>query len=110
MVLTFDTGKLQKACASPQAMRAEWGTKMAAKLVLRISQIEAAANLSEIARVPAGRFHEYGDKAGRMSLDLVHPQRLLFVPDHDPVPTKPDGGVDLTAVTQVRVLGITDPH
>jgi proteic killer suppression protein len=43
-------------------------------------------------------------------LDVDHPYRLLFVPDHDPVPAKDDGGLDWTHVTAVRIIGIEDTH
>jgi proteic killer suppression protein len=32
------------------------------------------------------------------------------VPDHDEIPRKPDGGLDWTHVTKVKILGIVDPH
>jgi len=40
----------------------------------------------------------------------VQPQRLIFEPDHNPVPQKPDGGLDWTQVTRIRVIEITDYH
>jgi len=111
MEVFFQTKKLQKNCSSEKAMRAVWGQKMAEKIALRLSQLEAADNLEVIARSGLGRFHEEkGDLKGQLSLDLVHPQRLLFQPNHDPVPCKEDGGLDLAAVTSVLILAITDPH
>jgi proteic killer suppression protein len=32
------------------------------------------------------------------------------VPDHDPVPRLPDGGVDEAAVTKIRFIEVTDYH
>ncbi len=92
-------------------MKAEWGQKMADKIATRLAQLEAADNLEAIARSGLGRFHEHkGDRKGQLSLDLVHPQRLLFQPNHDPVPRKEDGGLDLANVTSVLILEIVDPH
>lgn len=51
-----------------------------------------------------------GDHAGILALDLKHPQRLLFEPAHDPVPTRPDGGLEWDAVTAVRILRVEDYH
>jgi proteic killer suppression protein len=111
MDVYFQTNRLQKACSSEKAMKAEWGPKMAAKIALRLSQLEAADNLEIVARSGLGRFHEHkGDRQGQLSLDLVHPQRLLFQPNHDPVPRKDDGGLDLAKITSVLILEITDPH
>jgi proteic killer suppression protein len=111
MEVYYQTNKLQKSCSSEKAMKAEWGEKMAKKIALRIIQLEDADNLEVIARSGLGRFHEHkGDRQGQLSLDLVHPQRLLFQPNHDPVPCKEDGGLDLAKVTSILVLEITDPH
>jgi toxin HigB-1 len=111
MEVFYRTRKLQKSCSSEKAMRADWGPKMAEKIALRLAQLEAADNLEVIARSGLGRFHEHkGDRQGQLSLDLVHPQRLIFQPNHDPVPVKEDGGLDLLKVTSVLILEITDPH
>jgi hypothetical protein len=47
---------------------------------------------------------------GQLAVDLIHPKRLVFVPDHAPVPTKDDGGLDWTGVTRIVVVEITDYH
>jgi proteic killer suppression protein len=36
--------------------------------------------------------------------------RLIFRPDHDPVPQRSDGGIDLAAVTAVIIVAIEDYH
>src|SRR5437870_1004648 len=104
MDVYYQTRKLQKNCSSEKAMRAEWGQKMADKIALRLTQLGDADNLEVIARSGLGRFHEHkGDREGRLSLDLVHPQRLIFQPNQDPVPRKDDGGLDLAKITSVLI-------
>lgn len=111
MEIYFRTKKLQKACNSVKAMNAEWGDKMAKKLQQRLSELKAAETLHDVSRLPPARCHELsGDLAGHLSVDLVHPYRLLFIPDHDPVPTKDDGGLDWSAVTAVCITAIEDTH
>lgn len=111
MEVSFDTKKMQKLCALLKAMQREWGPEMAKKLALRLNQLEDADNLEIVARSRLGRFHEYaGGAKGVLALDLVHPQRLLFRPNHDPVPYKEGNELDLAAVTRVVILGVTDPH
>jgi proteic killer suppression protein len=51
-----------------------------------------------------------GDRRGQLSLDLVHPYRLIIEPADDPVPCKADGGLDWSRVTAIRVLGVEDTH
>ena len=58
-----------------------------------------------------GRCHELaGDRSGQLSLDLDHPYRLIFKPATEPIPLKPDGGLDWTRVDAVLILGVEDTH
>jgi hypothetical protein len=58
-----------------------------------------------------GRIHEpKGDRKGQLSLDLDGPYRFLFVANHNPVPARPEGGMDWTRVTAVTILGVEDTH
>jgi hypothetical protein len=60
--------------------------------------------------LPQARCHELkGDRAGQLSVDLVHPYRLIFEPTV-PVPRKPDGGIDWKLVTAVTIIGVEDTH
>jgi hypothetical protein len=58
-----------------------------------------------------GRCHELReDRAGQLSLDLDHPYRLIFEPADNPIPLKPDGGIDWKKVTAIRIIGVEDTH
>ena len=74
-------------------------------------ELRAASNLDEISRVPPPRCHELsGDRKGQLSVDLDHPFRLILIPADDPIPTKPDGGLDWASLTSVEILEIADTH
>ncbi len=111
MRIEFLSTKMRKACSSDKAMRKAWGDAAAKKLQTRLAELEAAVNLDDVARTSPARCHELvGDRKGQLSVDLVHPFRLVFVPDHDPVPTKADGGLDWAQVTRVVILEVADTH
>lgn len=111
MEIEFSTRKLQKICNSAREMRRKVGEHMARILQRRLAELHAADTLEDMRRLPGARCHELaGDRQGECSVDLVHPYRLIFVPDHDPVPTKPDGGLDRERVTRIRVTEIVDTH
>jgi hypothetical protein len=75
------------------------------KLVLK-----AVIVLEEMRSLP-GRCHELlHNRAGQLSLDLVHPLRLIFEPANIPIPQKADGGIDWKKVTAVVIIGIDDTH
>jgi len=51
-----------------------------------------------------------GKLKGKFSVDLDHPYRLIFVPDHHPVPELEGGGLDWSQVTAIKILGIENTH
>lgn len=111
MVISFSSSKLQKLCNSEKEMRAKLGVRMAGKLAQRLSELRAVDILEDLARLPSARCHELGqDRAGQLAVDLTHPNRLVFQPDHNPLPKKPDGGLDWAKVTRVTVIEIIDYH
>jgi toxin HigB-1 len=111
MNISFRTRQLQKACNSAKEMAAEWGPQMAKKLQQRLMELSAAETLAQISRLPPARCHEHtGNNKGMLTVDLVHPMRLMFKPDHQPIPVKPDGGLDWTKVTAIIVVDVLDPH
>lgn len=74
-------------------------------------ELSAAHALSDIACLPQARCHELtGNRKGQLSVDVEHPYRLLFVPADDPVPHKPDGGLNWSEIREIEILDITDTH
>jgi proteic killer suppression protein len=111
MEIYFKNTRLRKQLTNEKAMVAKHGPKRASLLQQRLSEIEASANLDVLSRLPGPRFHPLTkDRRGQLSVDLDHPYRLLLVPEHDPVPELPSGGMDLRAITKVVIIEITDTH
>ncbi len=111
MEITFGSRKMQKLCNSEKEMRARFGIRGMKVLQLRLTQIAAADTLEDLGKVPGARCHELtADRKGQIAVDLVHPRRLLFEPDHNLLPAKPDGGLDWQKVTRVTIIRIVDYH
>lgn len=111
MEITFISRKLQKVCNSEKEMRARFGKPLAERLQQRLAELKAADTLEDIRRLPPARCHELSqNRKGQLAVDVVHPKRLIFEPDHNPVPRKPDGGLDWPHVTRIRVIEIIDYH
>jgi proteic killer suppression protein len=101
---------MQKLCSNEQNMNKELGTKMAQKLMQRMMELKAADTLADISHLPPSRLHELVNTDGVFSVDLEHPNRLLFRPAMDSVVLKEDGGVDKARVLEIMILEISDTH
>jgi hypothetical protein len=109
--ISFAHRKLARLCTDPSFARRQLGPRCAERLDLRMAYLRAARNLGQFRGVP-GRPHQLqGDRARQFSLDLVFPLRLLFVADGDERTwLRRDGGIDLDAVTAIRIVDIVDTH
>jgi plasmid maintenance system killer protein len=82
-----------------------------AKLIRRrLDDLRAAPTLETMRNLP-GRCHELkGDCALQLSIDLDGPYRLILYPAHNPVPLKPDGGMDWKKVTAITIKEVRNTH
>ena len=114
MDIAFKTKKLEKAFNEGKQLEAVHGKKRAQKIRIRMSELRAAENLQDFwpPLSPPGRCHELtgGRRGGQLSVDLDHPYRLLFVPDHNPLPEREEGGLDWSQVTAITIIGVEDTH
>jgi plasmid maintenance system killer protein len=110
MEISFANSKLQKRCESLAQLRRAHGPAAARRITARLADLQAAASLEEMRRLPGGCHELRGDRDGQLALNLPDGMRLIFEPASNPTPTKPDGGLDWAAVDAVRVLEIVDYH
>ena len=111
MRLVFRKSKLRKTCSSMREMEKAYGKNIARKLAQRLAELGAADTLADMSHLPPARCHALtGDRLGQFSVDLAHPYRLLFEPDHDPVPTDAQGGVIREHVTAICIVEVADTH
>lgn len=111
MKVSFQTTADQKLFNDPSNLRKKFGDEQAKLIRRRLSQLDNANTLADLRTLPQVRCHELSkNRAGQLSVDVKYPYRLLFIPDHDPVPQKPDGGLDWNLVTAVLIVGIVDTH
>jgi plasmid maintenance system killer protein len=110
MKIGFSSEKFKKLCNRQELLVRKHGPERAKRIRQRLDDLDAAATLEDFRFLP-GRCHALtGDLDGLLSLDLDGPYRLYFRPDHDPLPSKPDGGLDWSKVTAVTIERVFDPH
>ena len=111
MEVSFSSRKMQKICNSQKEMQAKYGDRMAEALQQRLGELKAADTLGDMKRLPAARCHELTQqRKGQLAVNLIHPRRLVFEPDHHPLPTRPTGGLDWTKVTRILIIEVVDYH
>ena len=111
MNIAFKTNKMEKCCSNQRDGIREWGDKCAKKIRQRLVEFRAADTLADISFLPPPRCHPLGgDKSGLWAVDLVHPFRLLFSINQDPVPMLPNGEVDKEGVDSIMIWEVQDYH
>ncbi len=111
MDITFKTRKLQKIFTDEKLLLKSYGKRMRDSILARIAVLQAAENLSMVPTNPPERRHQLaGKRKEQFALDLVHPHRLIFIANHHPIPGKPDGGIDVEQIKEVRILEVNNYH
>ena len=109
MIVHFEDQKLMRLVSDERRLLKTFGLKRSERIKVRIAQLRSVECMSDLALLP-GRWHELtSNLAGHWSGDLDHPYRLLIRPG-EPVPRRPDGGVDWSAVVNTVIVGIRDTH
>lgn len=108
MEICFKNRALKALCEQAALAQRKLGTRMARKLRSRLADLEAVPS---VAALQAGRPHPLeGKRLGQFTLDLVHPNRLVFVPSREPYSLHKGGGIDWNQVTRVCIIWIGDYH
>ena len=102
--------KLAKALNSEPELCKKYG-RMAKALRNRLAVLKAAPNLAAVPTdKPVRRHLLKAGRAGQFAVDLVHPHRLVFKPNHAPIPRLQDGGIDTERVTAITIIDVVDYH
>lgn len=111
MDIAFRTRKLEKTLNSAEALQKAYGARMARAIMNRLAVLKAARTLALVPTTPPDRRHQLrGDRDEQFAVDLVHPRRLVFEANHDPLPRKDDGGIDVEQVTAITIIDVIDYH
>lgn len=87
MEINFKSVKLAKVFNQEKMLMIEYGEENGRIIMRRMQVLLAAQNLSQVAHL-----------------------RLVFRPNHDPVPLKTDGGIDLEHITSITIMSVEDYH
>ncbi len=111
MEIAFKTGTLEKTFNKEKALKRKYGVRAAKAIMMRLALLKNAPSLSLVPVTPPERRHQLiGNRKGQYAVDLNQSLRLIFEPNHDPVPSLADGGIDLERVTAITVIDVIDYH
>lgn len=111
MDISFNSRKLEKTFNSEKELIKQFGKENARYIMRRMMVLKAAPSLVHVSYRPPERRHELtGDREVTFAVDIKHPYRLTFKPNHNPMPLKKDGGVDLEKVTAIIIFDVEDYH
>ena len=95
----------------PGGLKKAYGARNEKAIKLRIAVLRGLHKLSLVPTDPPERRHQLrGNRKEQFAVNLVHPYRLIFEANHDPVPRKDDGGIDIEKVTAITILEVCDYH
>ena len=110
MELTYKTKKLEKQLTHPKELLRAYG-RIGRKVNQRVNELMGVDSLAVMRTLPAARCHELGgERKGQLAVDVSGNYRLIFEPNHTPIPQKDDGGLNWGEVTRIRIIKIEDYH
>jgi plasmid maintenance system killer protein len=108
--ISWPNRKLEKMCSQDRQGAARWGAENWPRLKRRLAALAGAPTLQDMDGVPGNCHQLHTDRAGQFAVDLWGSYRLVFEPDHDPLPKLPDGGIDRARVTKIVIREVVDYH
>jgi toxin HigB-1 len=80
-------------------------------LRLRLAVLAEAKCLADVPSGTPDHCHALRqNRKGQFAVTLYGNWRLVFRPNHDPVPQLKDGGPDLSAITAIELIEVVDYH
>jgi len=117
--ISYANGHWQRVCAKGAGANLNMPHVHRQVLEKRLQQMKDAPTLAALMGtrqtddIPddKGNFHELtGDRKGQIACSLPCGDRLIFTPDHNPLPKDAEGQLDWSKVTSVEILEIKDYH
>ncbi|ARW47562.1 hypothetical protein S1001342_01230 [Acetobacter pasteurianus subsp. pasteurianus] len=111
MNITFQTRKLQKVFNTWALLVRDYGEKQAKVIARRMSVLANAPTLQQVPAQKPERCHKLtNNRKHQYAVDALHPFRIVFKVNHNPIPLLEDGGIDLSLVTNITICEVVNYH
>lgn len=85
--------------------------QLARQINQRLSELISSDNLAIMKLFPQAHCHELsGDRKGQLAVKVSGNFRIIFIPNHEPVPRKEDGGMNWDGITAITIIEVGDYH
>ncbi|NLO44657.1 MAG: hypothetical protein GX106_06845 [Candidatus Cloacimonetes bacterium] len=108
MEISFISRKIEKLCLNEKEMIRKYGD-LSNKLKQRLSELEAAANLTELPPF-AGCHPLIGNYKHCYALNLKQPYRLIIEPNWHKLGLKKGEQIELAEINSIVIVGVDDYH
>ncbi|MAE50883.1 MAG: system killer suppression protein [Micavibrio sp.] len=109
MDVQFKKNKMQKTCESEKRLIKTFGQSRARKIQRRLTVLRDADCLEQISHKPPERRHQLsGNRDEEFTVDIEDQWRIIFKPNHNEIPRKEDGGIDISKVTAISIIDICE--
>lgn len=106
MQITYKNRKLERSVKDLVAIKKNYGTQ-SRRVNKRLEELRAAKNLTDMMNIPQARCHELKQsRKGELAVDVSGNHRIIFIPNHESMPEKKDGGLDWDKVTKIMITQI----
>jgi len=108
--IVWASRKLERDCLNDRNGVQRFGPERWTLIKRRLESLASAPTLADMRGVPGNCHPLTGDRAGQFAISLTGSYRLVFRPDHEPIPLQADGGIDRQLVTRILIEGVVDYH
>jgi len=113
MDIIFQKKKDRDICNENLSLRKKYkgNPRRAKEIRKRLDELRDSDTLHVMRLLPHAHCHELKcNRKGQLAVNLDKGFRMVFEPANEPVPHKPDGGLDWQSVTAVRILKLDEDY
>ena len=105
------SSNLERRFRSEADLQRAYGARRARSIIARLLVLRRMDTLSQVSTRPPERRHQLtGNRDEQYAIDIDRQYRLVFLPAHQPIPRRPDGGIDTDNVTTIVIIEVLDYH
>jgi len=110
MEISYKSHRLARTVKDLSSIAKAYGTR--AKLVnKRLKELKSAKDLSDFKYLPQANCHELNNnRKGELAIDISANHRIIFIPNHEPIPQNDDGGMDWSSINSITITVIGEDY